>query len=213
MSEGQSKWKQDFFDDAEEIRLKDPLSYILGAMDEGEVMVFNYSDAAKMAGHSCAAVSGAYQITAKAVKFLYGDEPGVRGDIKVTIKGKPTDLAYGPMSQVMSLITGAATETGFHGLGGGRFGRYQLMKFDEDDFVPNTFIFERRDTGKKVKIAYNPQALPENPRMGEVAGLTMSGTASKEQREEFFSLWQGKVKKILLEDDKYPGLFTVEEVK
>lgn len=212
MPEGQSKWKQDFFDKAEEIRLKDPLSYALGAMDEGEVMIFKYADAVKLAGHSCAAVSGAYKVTAKAVKFLYGDEPGVRGDIKVTIKGKPTDLAYGPMSQVMSLITGAATETGFHGLGGGRFGRYNLMTFDEDNFEFNTFIFERRDNGKKVKIVYNPQVLPENPRMGEVAGPTISGGAPKEIKEEFFSLWQGKVKKILLEDDQYPGLFTVEEV-
>lgn len=212
MPEGQSKWKQDFFDDAEEIRLKDPLSYVLGAMDEGEVMIFSYADAVKMAGHSCAAVSGAYKATAKAVKFLYGDEPGVRGDIKVTIKGKPSDLAYGPMSQVMTLITGASTETGFHGLGGGRFGRYNLLTFDEDNFEYNTFIFERRDNGKKVKITYNPQVLPENPRMGEVAGLTISGVASKEQREEFFSLWQGKVRKILLEEDQYPGLFSVEEV-
>jgi len=212
MPEGQSKWKQDFFDDAEEIRLKDPLSYVLGAMDEGEVMVFKYADAVKMAGHSCAAVSGAYMATAKAVKFLYDGEPGIRGDIKVTIKGKPTDLAYGPMSQVMTLITGASTETGFHGLGGGRFGRYNLMDFDEDNFEFNTFVFERKDNGKKVKVVYNPQVLPENPRMGEVAGLTISGVASKEQKEEFFSLWQGKVRKILLEEDQYPGLFTVEEV-
>ena len=31
--------------------------------------------------------------------------------------------------------------------------------------------------------------------------------------EEFQSLWQGKVKKILLEDDKYPGLFEIKELK
>jgi len=212
MPEGQSRWKQDFFDEAEEIRFKDPLAYVLGAMDKGEELVFKYADAVKMAGHSCAAVSGAYMVTAKALKALYGDETPVRGDVAVTIKGKPTDLAYGPMSQVISLITGAAAETGFHGLGGGLYGRYQLLNFDEENFEFNTFIFERRDTGKKVKVAYNPQALPENPRMGEVAGPTIQGTASKEEREEFFSLWQGKVRKILLEDDKYPGLFEVTEI-
>jgi len=208
MSEGQSRWKQDFFGEVEEIRLKDPLSYILGAMDDGEEMVFSYADAVKMAGHSCAAVSGAYKVTLEALKSLYGDDTPVRGDIKVTIKGKPTDLAYGPMSQVISLITGAATETGFHGLGG-RYGRYNLLKFDEDNFEFNTFIFERADTGKKVKVVYNPQALPENPRMGEVAGATMSGSATEAEREEFFSLWQGKVKKILLESDDYPGLIEI----
>ncbi len=211
MSEDQSKWKQDFFSEVEEIRLKDPLSYILGAMDEGEEMVFKYTDAVKMAGHSCAAVSGAYKVTLEALKRLYGDDAPVRGDVKVTIKGKPTDLAYGPMSQVISLITGAATETGFHGLGG-RYGRYNLLQFDEDNFEVNTFIFERIDTGKKVKVVYNPQALPENPRMGEVAGATISGSASEAEREEFFSLWQGKVKKILLESDDYPGLLEITEL-
>ncbi|MBE9536139.1 MAG: hypothetical protein IMF07_03070 [Proteobacteria bacterium] len=211
MSKGQSRWKQDFFAEVEEIRLKDPLSYILGAMDDGEEMVFCYTDAVKMAGHSCAAVSGAYKVTLEALKSLYGDDTPVRGDIKVTIKGKPTDLAYGPMSQVISLITGAAPETGFHGLGG-RYGRYNLLNFDEDNFEFNTFIFERIDTGKKVKVVYNPQALPESPRMGEVAGATMSGSASEAEREEFFSLWQGKVKKILLESDDYPGLLEITEL-
>jgi hypothetical protein len=211
MSKSQSKWKQDFFAEVEEIRLKDPLSYILGAMDEGEEMVFKYTDAVKMAGHSCAAVSGAYKVTLEALKRLYGDDTPVRGDVKVTIKGKPTDLAYGPMSQVISLITGAATETGFHGLGG-RYGRYNLLQFDEDNFEVNTFIFERIDTGKKVKVVYNPQALPENPRMGEVAGATISGSATEDEREEFFSLWQGKVKKILLESDDYPGLLEITDL-
>jgi hypothetical protein len=211
MSKSQSKWKQDFFAEVEEIRLKDPLSYILGAMDEGEEMVFKYTDAVKMAGHSCAAVSGAYKVTLEALKRLYGDDTPVRGDVKVTIKGKPTDLAYGPMSQVISLITGAATETGFHGLGG-RYGRYNLLQFDEDNFEANTFIFERIDTGKKVKVVYNPQALPENPRMGEVAGATISGSATEDEREEFFSLWQGKVKKILLESDDYPGLLEITDL-
>ena len=212
MAGDETRFKQDFFDDVETISVKDPLSYALGVMEDGEPMVFTYKDAIKMAGHSCAAVSGAYKITAKALKALYGDELPVRGDIKITVKGKPTDLAYGPMSQVMTLITGASTETGFQGLGGGRYGRYRLLSFDGDNFEPNTFIFERRDTGKKVKVVFNQQPLPENPRMGMVAGPALSGAASDEVREEFFSIWQGKVRMILLDDDKYPGLFTVTEI-
>ncbi len=211
MPEGQSNWKQDFFDEVEEIRLKDPLAYVLGAMETGEEMVFKYQDAVKLAGHSCAAVSGAYKITAKALKELYGDETPVRGDIKVTIKGKPTDLAYGPVSQVISFITGAAPETGFKGLGG-RFCRQNLLVFDTENFEFNTFIFERLDTGKKVRTVYNPQVLPENPRMGELIGLVITGAAGDQEREEFFSLWQGKVKKILLEDEEYPGLFEITEI-
>ena len=207
MAEGQSVWKQSFFDEAEEIRVKDPLSYALGAMDEGEEMVFKFADIIKMAGHSCPSVSGAYKITAKGLKALYGDETPVRGDILVTVRGKVSDLTYGPMSQVISLITGAAPETGFRGLGGGRYERYNLLSFDDHNFEANAFIFERRDTGKRVKVVYNPGVLPGSARMGELAGPVISGRASEADKEEFYSLWQGKVKTILLDEDKYPGLF------
>jgi len=211
MAEGQSRWKQDFFDDVEEIRLKDPLAYTLGAMSPDEVMVFRYADAVKLAGHSCAAVSGAYKMTAKALKLLYGEMIPVRGDISVTIKGKPTDLAYGPISQVISFITGAAPDSGFKGLGG-RFKRQNLLVFDENNFEFNTFIFARLDTSDKVKVVYNPQALPDDSRLGELGGKVFSGIAGEKEKEEFASLWQGKVRKILLEDDKYPGLFELSKV-
>lgn len=206
MAEGQSKWKQRFFDDVEEIRLKDKLTYALGAMDPGEVMVFSFADVVKMAGHSCPTVSGAYKVTSKALKELYGEEIPVRGDIRVTIMGSVDDLAYGPVSQVFTLITGAATETGFKGIGG-RFVRQNLLRFDENSFEAGAFIFERTDTGKKVKVVFNPQVLPQSPRMGDLMPLIISEKATEDEREEFFSLWQGKVKMILLEENKYPGLF------
>lgn len=212
MAEGQSNWSQTFFDEAPEIRLKDPLAYILGAMEADGIMVFKYADAVKMAGHSCAAVSGAYMVTVKALKALYGNDIPVRSQIRVVIKGGPSDLAYGPMAQVISLITGAASETGFKGLG--RVGgRQNKLVFDKDDFQFNTFIFQREDTGKAVKVMYNPQALPQNPAMGDLMPLVVSGRASKEEREQFVSMWQGNVKKVLLESDKYPGLFEIEEIK
>ncbi|OGW07788.1 MAG: hypothetical protein A2W75_01660, partial [Nitrospinae bacterium RIFCSPLOWO2_12_39_15] len=146
---------------------------------------------------------------AKALKALYGKDTPVRGNIKVTIKGGATDLAYGPMSQVISFITGAATITGFRGLGG-QFNRQNLLIFDEKNFEYNTFIFQRLDNGKKVKVVYDTSSLPQDPAMGELMGEVLSGTASKDEHEEFIKLWQGNVKRILLEDDKYPGLFKVE---
>lgn len=211
MSEGQSKWEQDFFDVAETIRLRDPLAYILGSMEEGELFVFKYPDAVKLAGHSCPAVSGAYKITAKALSALYGPEIPVRGEIRVAVKGKATDLAYGPMSQVISLITGAAPVTGFAGLGR-RFRRRNLLVFDEDHFEYNTFIFQRTDTGKTVSVTYNPDVVPEDPGMGELIPLVLTGQANKEEHMAFKKAWQGKVKMILLDDDKLPGLFDVREI-
>lgn len=209
MAEGQSNWSQGFFDEAPEIRLKDSLAYILGAMEEDGVLVYKYPDVVKMAGHSCVSVAGAYMATVKALKALYDNELPARGDIRVTIKGDVSDLAYGPMAQVISLITGAAGETGFAGLGR-KFVRKNKLIFDKDDFQFNTFIFQREDTGKAVKVTYNPQVLPQSPLMGNLMPLVVSGQASKDERGQFVALWQGNVRKVLLESDKYPGLFGVE---
>ena len=211
MSEGQSKWGQEFFDIAAPVRLKDPLAYILGSMEEGELFVFKYPDAIKLAGHSCPAISGAYKITAKALSALYGTEIPVRGEIRVAVMGKATDLAYGPMSQVISLITGAAPITGFAGLGR-RFRRRNLLVFDEDHFEYNTFIFQRSDTEKTVSITYNPDVVPEDPRLGELVSLVLTGQATEEEHRAFKKAWPEKVRMILLEDDKLPGLFDVREI-
>jgi len=206
-----TKWRQDFFDKVEQIRLKDPLSYLLGAQKEGEPFVFTYADAVKLAGHSCPAVSGAYKLTLKALKALYGKELPVRGEIRVVIKGSPTQLAYGPQAQVISLITGASGITGFKGLGG-KYSRFNKLVFDEKDFQFGTFIFQREDTGKTVKVVYDPGVLPHDPLMNELSPKVIGGAATAEEKEKFIELWQGKVKKILLEDEKYPGLFEIEEI-
>ena len=211
MPEGQSNWSPDFFDLVETIKLKNPLAYILGAMDEGEEFVFKYADAVKLAGHSCPAVSGAYKITARALSALYGDEIPVRGEIKVAVMGKATDMAYGPMSQVISLITGAAPITGFAGLGR-KYGRRNLLVFDEENFKYNTFIFQRMDNKKTVEVTYNSDLVPEDPELGEYASLAISGQAPEEEKKIFQKAWQAKVRRVLLEDNSIPGLFEVREI-
>jgi formylmethanofuran dehydrogenase subunit E len=205
-------WRQDFYKDVKPIRLVDPLAQILGAQSEGEPFVFRFTDAVLLAGHSCPAVSGAYKLTQKALGALYGNETPVRGTIKVLIKGGPEDLAYGPQAQVISLITGASGVTGFKGLGG-RHGRKNKLFFDTTDVQFNTFIFQREDTGKSVKVTYNPQAIPPDARMNELSPRVLGGTATREEKETFISIWQGNVRKILLEEDEYPGLFEVEELE
>jgi formylmethanofuran dehydrogenase subunit E len=212
MNRDATRWKQAFFEKVEPIRLKEPLAYVLGAQEEGEPFVFRYTDAVLLAGHSCPAISGAYKVAAKALKALYGAELPTRGGIMVLIKGAPDDLAYGPQSHVISLITGACGVTGFKGLGG-RYGRNGKLFFDANDPQFNVFIFQREDTGKAVKVSYNPQAMPQDNRMNDLVPLVLSGAASRDQKELFFELWQGNVRRILLEDEDYPGLFTVEELK
>ncbi len=209
MPEGQSKWKQKFYDEVEPIKLRDPLAIFLGAMDEKELFVFTYPDAVKLAGHSCPAVSGAYKITQKALKALYKNELPIRGEIKVTVLGAPTDGANGPMAQVISFITGAAGDTGFGGLGG-KFERANKLIFDTKYEEFGSFIFQREDSGKAVKVKYHPELLPQSEDMSEYFMKCLSGKATEKDKEIFIDMWQSKVKKVLLEEVK--GLFEVEEL-
>jgi formylmethanofuran dehydrogenase subunit E len=207
-----TNWRQDFFDDVPEIRLLDPLASLLGAVEEDEPFVYTYKDAVKLAGHSCPAVSGAYTLTLLALKALYGAELPIRGQIRVLIKGEAAQLAYGPQSQVIMLITGASTITGFKGLGG-RFSRQNLLYFDAADFQFSTFIFNREDTGKTIKVVYDTGALPEDEVLSELSPKVIQGVASEDDKELFIEHWEGKVKKILLHHDDFPGLFKIEELK
>jgi len=208
MCESQIRWKQSFYEDVEPIRLREPLAEFLGALDKGEGLVFTYQDAVKLAGHSCPAVSGAYKITQKALKALYGAETPVRGEISVRVLGSVNNGANGPMSQVISLITGAAPETGFAGLGE-KFVRKNKLVFDEKNEEPNTFIFTRDDNKKSVKVTYHPENIPQKGDMSGLFTKCIVGTATKKQQEEFITIWQARVKTVLFEEVK--NLFSVKE--
>lgn len=210
MCEISTKWKQGFYDEVEPIRLKDPLAVFLGAIDETEDFIFTYSDAIKLAGHSCPAVSGAYKITEKALKALYKNETPVRGGISVRVLGAVDNGANGPISQVISLITGAAPQTGFAGLGQ-KFVRKNKLVFDEENEEPNTFVFTRDDDNRSVKVTYHPENIPHREEMSNLFTKCIVGTANGKQQERFKALWQERVKAVLLEEVK--GLFVIGEEK
>ena len=204
-----TKWKQVFYDEVEPIKLKDPLAVFLGAIDEHEEFIFTYEDAVKLAGHSCPAVSGAYKVTEKALKALYGSEIPIRGGINVKVLGNIDKGANGPISQVISLITGAAPETGFAGLGNS-FVRKNKLIFDEKNEEANAFVFTRDDNGKSVKVTYHPENVPGDEDMHNLFTKCIVGTASEKQKEKFKELWQKRVKCVLFEEVK--GLFSVEKL-
>lgn len=204
-----TKWKQAFYEEVEPIRLKDPLAVFLGAIDEKEEFIFTYEDAVKLAGHSCPAVSGAYKVTQKALLVLYGNETPLRGGISVRVLGSIDNGANGPISQVISLITGAAPETGFAGLGNS-FIRKNKLTFDEKNEEANAFVFTRDDNKKSVKVTYHPENVPADEDMHELFTKSIVGTASEKQKEKFKEMWQKRVKCVLFEEAK--GLFTVEKL-
>ena len=186
----------------ESIKMKDPLAVVLGAIGKEDVFVYTYADAVKLAGHSCPAVAGAYKSTQMALKALYGDEIPVRGNIKVTFKGGVDYKVNGPISQVVTLITGASAENGFKGLGpAGKYGRHNLMAFDNelkpDSKAVCSIVFQRVDNGKQIEVTYSVEPAPTSERLDKLMPLVISGKASEEESKEFGNLWQERVKTIL----------------
>ncbi|MHB8874753.1 MAG: hypothetical protein ACYC8T_13775 [Myxococcaceae bacterium] len=179
------------------LELTDELAELLGALPPGGTFRYTYEDAVKLAGHSCPTVAGAYLMTAAGLKALYGEATPARGDIEVTLGGERDDGGSGPMSQVVSLLTGAAPETGFGGLmGHGR--RKDLLRFDPS--LDGRIRYRRKDTGAAVEVSYDSHAVPRAPEMHELLSLTLSGRATPAQRQRFGELWQAVVEDLLTGD-------------
>ena len=60
----------EFFESAPRITVRDPLARFLGAVEDG-IIEYTYSDAVKLAGHSCPTVASAYLMTRAAMPVSY----------------------------------------------------------------------------------------------------------------------------------------------
>jgi len=117
----------DFFDAVPKIDLYDPLAEFLGATENG-ILQYSYPDVVRLAGHSCPTVASAYWSTRKALAFLYPDTLPVRGEIKVEFSQDITSGVTGVIANVVSMLTGATSDTGFKGIGG-HFDRREHLFF------------------------------------------------------------------------------------
>ncbi len=197
-----------FFECVESIVLRDPLSAVLGAFENGQIE-YTYLDVVKSAGHSCPTVAGAYLMTWKALDALYPDCTPVRGEIKVAFKESESDGVAGVIGNVIAHITGATQRSGFKGLGG-KFARHSLMSFGEDIF--SSARFTRVDTGKSVDVFYDPSSVLPASTMAPLMQKVLSGTASETERKEFGRLWQERVEKILCNFNDDEAVVKVVEV-
>lgn len=68
------------------------------------------------------------------------------------------------------------------------------MQFNAD--INADIEFKRLDTGKSVKVTYDPSSIPANPKQQELMGKIMQGAATAEEKKEFGSLWQERVEAI-----------------
>jgi len=152
-----------------------------------EVVRFSVSvlDAARLSGHLCPSVVGAFLVTRAAVEALFPDTHICeRGQLAIDIPGDSADGANGQIGNVMSYITGAWSTSGFGGLRG-KFVRRGLLRFNSKKVAFGQYRFERLDNGKVVEISYSP------------------GNAELPAQEstEFAVAWQERVRAILASPD------------
>ena len=195
----------DFFDAIPPIRMRDPLAEFLGAA-AGGILEYRYVDAVKLAGHSCPTVAAAWQLTRRALAALYGDEVPVRGEIRVQMSGDRAQGTVGVVANVAALITGAAGDGGFKGIAG-QFDRRELLAHGAE--VPEQVRFTRTDTGAAVDVTADIGHVAGDPGTMPLLHRCISGEATPQEHERFGELWQGRVRRILLEHGDDDSVFVV----
>lgn len=199
----------EFFSRVPTITLRDPLAELLGAA-EGGLIEYSFADAVKLAGHSCPTVAGAWLMTVRALRALYGDETPVRGDIAVALPENVDVGVAGVIASVATLLTGAAGDGGFKGLGGQHV-RRGLLQFGVSGNAGMTFT--RRDTNSTVNAIFWPNLISADPRLGEVLPAVIHGTATPDERKLFGELWQDRVRRILIDHGNDPAVVELRRIQ
>jgi len=192
----------EFFSRVPTITLRDPLAELLGAA-EGGLIEYGFADAVRLAGHSCPTVAGAWLTSVRALRALYGEEIPVRGNIAVSLQESIDTGVAGVIASVATLLTGAAGDGGFKGLGGLHV-RRGLLKFGVSGSVGMTFT--RLDTNATVNGNFRPNLISADPRLGELLPAVVHGTASPTEKKLFGELWQDRVKRILIDHGDDPAV-------
>ena len=196
-----------FFDQAPTLTVRDPLAAFLGAADDG-TMQYSYADVVRLAGHSCPTVAGAYLMALHGLRALYGDEPPERGNVEVSMRDASDSGTTGVIAAVLQLLTGAAAETGFHGIGpGGRFSRRDLLRYGEAG--QGLLALRRRDTGQAVQVEMDAAVVPWTEEMRALLPRVVTGRATPADEQRFGELWQERVRRMLIDHADDPRLIRV----
>lgn len=186
----------DFYSQAPIIKTFDPLAQLLGAADGG-LLDYCYADVVRLAGHSCPTVAGAFLMGRAALQALYPDGPAERGMIEVLMPAPAHHGTTGVVAQVLTLLTGAAAENGFQGLGG-RYARNGLLLY-AGRHESGAIVFRRLDNGESVGVELDTAPVPGDPRLRELLTAIVQDSASAEQKKEFAAVWQDRVRRMLLD--------------
>jgi hypothetical protein len=141
-------------------------------------------------------VAGAYLMARAALRALYPDGPAERGATAVHMPGAESEGVNGVITQVFTLITGAAADNGFHGIAG-RFTRQSLLSFSPDG--GGAVQVRRLDTGASVAVELDMASVPAPANLRPLLGAALDPRATTPQRAAFAQAWQGRVQCLLLE--------------
>lgn len=181
-----------FFDGVPQIRLHDPLAGFLGSEDE---MTYRYVDAVRLCGHSCPVVAGAWLMVLAGIDWLHGDDIAERGGIEVHMRDAASQGTTGVVASVATLVTGAATEAGFHGIGTGHlFARRGLLRFEAP--IDGIMGLRRRDTGRGVVVDMDTGLIAHDPAIADLMPRAVAGKAAPEELARFAGLFQDRVRRI-----------------
>jgi hypothetical protein len=193
-----------FFDDVPTVRVRDPLARLLGASADG-VIEYRYADAVRLAGHSCPTVAGAFMTGRAALNALYPQTLPERGGVAVAMPAPAAEGTTGVVAQIFTLLTGAAGEGGFKGIGP-RFARNGLLTFAAASEVPDDAIrFERLDTGAAVAVRFDARAVGVDAAQQQRMRAVVNDRADADQLRAFAEAWQERVRHLLLEHADDPA--------
>ena len=197
----------EFFNEIDPIVVEDELGGFLGGFADNR-MEIHYVEVAKMAGHSCLVVGGAYLSAQKGLKALYGDTIPQRGMIRVEIRRAPTEENAGVVGSVLANITGATTDFGFGGLPDGRFNRRNLLVYNAP--IDTDIRLTRLDTGKRVGINCRPGRVV-NPK--KCLREVLAPDANAETRAKFPRRIQKMVHTLFQNQDRVMDLIPLPPAK
>ncbi len=193
-----------YFDDLPGVTVRDPLAALLGCPVDGQ-LTYRYADVVRMAGHSCPTVAAAWLMLHQGLAWVYDDQLPLRGGIEVYLRDARDHGVTGVIASVATLVTGAAADIGFPGIGAEALhSRQGLLRFEAA--IDGLMALRRRDTGAGVLLDLDTGSVPHDPAVSGLMPLVLEGRASAAEAERFATLWQERVRRMLVDHADDPKL-------